>query len=772
MIAAALVAGGKCSTGGFLRHLKAFAVFALTFGISARQPASAPLLGFNPQSTKTELNWEQRFRAIPDAKRVHANMTRLAAHPHNVGSEDQKKNAEWLVARYKEWGWDAHIEQFDVLYPTPKTRVLELVGSGSFKAKLEEPPLPDDPYTKEKSTQLPGFNIYSADGDVTAPLVYVNYGMLNDYDELERNGISVKGAIVISRYGGGWRGLKPKLAYEHGAVGCIIYSDPADDGYVQGDILPKGPMRPPGGIQRGSVADATLYAGDPLTPDIGSVPGAKRLKISEAKTLMRIPVLPVGYGDAQPFLEALDGRVVPAAWRGGLPLTYHFGPGPAKVHLKLAFNWEQKPVLDVIATMKGSEEPDVWIVRGNHYDGWVNGANDPISGQSALLEEARALGELAKQGWRPKRTLIYTAWDGEEPGLLGSTEWGETHAEELSKHVALYLNTDETGRGFLGAGGSHSLEQLVNDVAKDIMDPETKVPVWKRQQAAALLQGGRRPRAGRGNSEESASRQTLPLEAIGSGSDFSVFLDHLGIASLNLGFGGEDRSGTYHSAYDTPWFEDKFGDKSEAYGVALAQTAGTLIMRMAGADILPYDFTILTNTLKGYDSDLKALVKSLQGAAELRKRNIDMGLYALVNDPQNPVHAPGPLAAPPNMDFSGLDNAIADLGRAAVQYRMATTRIGSLAPEKRRALNAELALAERHLTSEQGLPGRPWIRHLLYAPGTYTGYGAKTIPGVREALEQGRYQEAQEQLALVSKALTGEAALIEQLAEGFAAAAQ
>jgi N-acetylated-alpha-linked acidic dipeptidase len=727
------------------------------------------LLGFTAQSSKAERDWEERFRGIPDAKRIHTNMAQLAAHPHNVGSDCQRKNAEWLVARYKEWGWEAHIEQFDVLYPTPKIRVLELVGPAGFKAKLDEPPLPGDPYSEEKTTQLPGFNIYSADGDVTAPLIYVNYGMLADYEELERNGISVKGAIVISRYGGGWRGLKPKLAYEHGAVGCIIYSDPADDGYVQGDVLPKGPMRPAGGVQRGSVADTTVYPGDPLTPGIGSVPGAKRLKISEAETLMHIPVLPIGYGDAQPLLAALEGRVVPAGWRGGLPLTYHFGPGPAGVHLKLQFNWDQKPVLDVIATMRGSEEPDVWIIRGNHYDGWVNGANDPISGQSALLEEARAFGELAKQGWRPKRTLIYAAWDGEEPGLIGSTEWAETHAQELSAHAAVYVNTDETGRGFLGAGGSHSLEELVNAIAKDITDPETKASVWKRQQAAMLMRQGRR----RGSANEDVlNRGTLPLEAIGSGSDFGAFLDHLGIASLNLGFGGEDRSGTYHSAYDTPWFEDRFGDKDHVYGPVLAQTAGTLVMRVADADILPYDFKILADTVKAYGSELKGLVKSLQDDAKTRKRNIDMGLYALTNDPQNPVHAPELLNPPSNLDFSGIDDSIANLEKAAAHFSEAEGKIAGLSADKRKSLNAELALTERKLISEQGLPRRPWVKHLLYAPGTYTGYGAKTIPGVREALEQGRYQEAQEQLVIVTKALQDEGVFIERIATELASASR
>jgi N-acetylated-alpha-linked acidic dipeptidase len=757
-------------SGESLRRLIAPLVCLCLVDVTAAQQATAPqnFLGFSAKSAKTEQEWEERFRKIPEPSRIHANMLQLSSHPHNVGSEAQRQNAEWLVARYKEWGWDAHIERFDVLFPTPKTRLLELVGPTRFVAKLDEPALPGDPYSKEKSTQLPGYNIYSADGDVTAPLIYANFGMPADYEELERNNISVKGAIVITRYGGGWRGLKPKLAYEHGAVGCIIYSDPADDGYGQGDVLPKGPMRPPDGVQRGSVADTTLYPGDPLTPGVGSVPGAKRLAISEAKTLMHIPVLPIGYGDALPLLKALEGRVVPAGWRGGLPLTYHFGPGPAKVHLNLAFDWGQKPVLDVIATMRGSEEPDVWLVRGNHYDGWVNGANDPISGQSSLLEEARALGELAKQGWKPKRTLIYAAWDGEEPGLIGSTEWVETHAEDLSRHAALYLNTDESGRGFFGAGGSHSLEQLVNDVSKDITDPETNVSIWKRQQAALLIRGGHRPggspRAGAG---DHVARPTLPLEAIGSGSDFAAFLDHLGIASLSLGFGGEDSSGTYHSAYDNPWFEDHFGDKDERYGQALAQTAGTVIMRVADADVLPYDFTILTQTLKTYDSELKALLKSLTDDAETRKRNIDLGLYTLTNDPQNPVRPAAPLPIPPAMDFSPLDDSIAALEKTASAAQQAESKWLELSSEKRKELNEKLATAERKFAYEGGLPGRPWVRHLLYAPGTLTGYGAKTIPGVREALEQMRFQEAKEQLALAAKVIRDEAEYIKQITEQF-----
>ena len=755
--------------GGLLRkHLTIPLLISLALlapGQSA-PPSATQLLGFSPETAKTELNWEARFRAIPDAKRVHENMLHLAAHPHHVGSAYQRENAEWLVARYKEWGWDAHIEQFDVLFPTPKERVLELIAPSKYVAKLDEPPLPEDPYTHEKTTQLPGYNIYSADGDVTAPLVYVNNGMPADYEVLERHNISVSGAIVISRYGGGWRGLKPKLAAEHGAVGCIIYSDPIDDGYAQDEVLPKGPMRPPAGIQRGSVSDTTLYPGDPLTPGIASVPGAKRLKISDAQTIMKTPVLPIGYEDAKPLLAALAGPVVPAEWRGGLPLTYHFGPGPAKVHLKLAFDWGQKPVLDVIATMKGSEEPDVWLVRGNHYDGWVNGADDPISGQSALLEEARALGALAKQGWRPKRTLIYAAWDGEEPGLIGSTEWAELHAAELSQKAALYLNSDENGRGFFGAGGSHDLEALANDVTKEITDPETNGSVWKRQQASLAVRGTRR--GGGSPNEDILTQTTLPIEAIGSGSDFAAFLDHFGIASLSIGYGGEDRSGTYHSAYDTPWFTDHFGDKEEVYGPVLAQTAGILMMRFADADILPYDFTPMARTLKQYDTELKALVKSLQKDALTRKRNIEANVYSLADDPHQRLQAPFSLVPPPDMDFSSLDDAIISLEKAAAHFNASRPAMAALSTERRKALNAQLTTADRKLIGDQGLPRRPWVRNLIYAPGVYAGYGVKTIPGVREALEQGRFPEATEQLHIVDKAISAEAAYIEKIVATFA----
>ncbi|HSM86990.1 MAG TPA: M28 family peptidase, partial [Candidatus Limnocylindrales bacterium] len=440
--------------------------------LSAANSGDEPLYGFTASSSHSERDWENKLRAIPDPKIMRDNMQRLSARPHHLGSAYDKQNAEWILSQFKSWGLDAHIETFDVLFPTPKERVLELIAPTHYTAKLLEPPVAGDPTSSQQSEQLPTYNAYSIDGDVTGKLVYVNYGLPKDYEDLDRLGVSVKGAIVIARYGHSWRGIKPKVAAEHGAIGCIIYSDPRDDGYFQDDVFPQGPMRNENGVQRGSVMDMTLYPGDPLTPGVGATGHVKRMAIKDSPTITKIPVLPISYGDARPLLAALQGPMAPESFRGGLPVPYHVGPGPAQVHLKVRFNWDTRPAYDVVFKIPGSQSPDQWIVRGNHHDAWVNGAEDPISGQIALLEEARALGELLKRGWKPKRTIIYCAWDGEEPMLLGSTEWAEFHADELRQHAAIYINTDGNGRGFLGVEGSHSLEKFVNGVARDITDPE------------------------------------------------------------------------------------------------------------------------------------------------------------------------------------------------------------------------------------------------------------------------------------------------------------
>ena len=672
--------------------------------LSAKQPDQSSLLGFTPVSAKVELDLEKRFQAIPDPERMRANMQLLSARPHHVGSIYDEQNAEWILTQYKQWGWDAHIETFDVLFPTPKARLLEM---GSFQATLEEPTIPVDPTSNQKDEQLPTYNAYSPDGDVTAPLIYVNYGLVDDYEQLARYGISVKGAIVLARYGHSWRGIKPKLAAEHGAIGCIIYSDPADDGYVQDAVFPDGPMRPADGVQRGSVLDAPLYPGDPLTPGIGATSDAKRLKREDAPSLPKIPTLPISYADARPLLAALQGPVAPKNWRGGLPLTYRIGPTAIKVHLQLAFNWDLKPVYDVIATMRGSEEPDVWVLRANHYDAWVNGAEDPISGQVAMLEEARALGQLARAGWKPKRTIMYMSWDGEEPMLLGSTEWAEQHDKELRKHAAIYINSDSNERGYLVVQGSHSLEPLVNEAARSIEDPETKASVWKRWQAAKLLNGSPQER------KDAASRSDLRIGALGSGSDFSAFLDHLGIASLDSSYDGEDDGGIYHSIYDDFYWYTHFGDTTFAYGRALAQTNGTLVLRMAQADLLPYDFASLADTLHVYAGELKALLETQRTEAADRKAALESNAYGLTNDPRHPMVAPraGDTAVPQLCasrtmrwpPWTRLPRAMA---------KPAPQQAGKAIPDANlKVLNEELTQAERKLTSQDGLPRRPWMRH-------------------------------------------------------------
>ncbi|MFZ1055159.1 MAG: PA domain-containing protein, partial [Opitutaceae bacterium] len=405
--------------------------------------------GFKAASAVAELEQEKLFDAAIDPAELRSWLEEMSSEPNQVGSPHDKANAEFTLAKFKEWGWDAHLEEFSVLYPTPKSVSLELVAPTPYKALLSEPAIDGDKTSGHAAGGLPPYNVYGADGDVTADLIYVNFGTPEDYAELDRRGLDVRGKIAIARYGKCWRGLKPKLAQEHGAVGCIIYSDPHEDGYWAGDVYSKGGNRPEYGVQRGSVADITQYSGDPLTPGVGATKDAKRLAISDAKTLLKIPVLPISYGDAKAFLAALEGPVAPAGWRGALPFTYHIGPGPAKAHLAVVSDWSLKTIYDVIAVMKGSTYPNQWVIRGNHHDGWVFGAWDPLAGNIAVMAEAKAIGSLAKAGWKPKRTLVYASWDAEEPGLIGSTEWAETHAAELQKKAVLYVNSDTNGRGFL-----------------------------------------------------------------------------------------------------------------------------------------------------------------------------------------------------------------------------------------------------------------------------------------------------------------------------------
>ena len=721
----------------------------------AATPGANELEGFSTAAAAAQLQLEARFDSDLAAADQRTWMQQMSSQPNHVGSAHDKANAEFQLAKFREWGWDASIETFSVLYPTPREVSVELVAPTHFKARLSEPPIAGDSTSSQTKDELPAYNVYGADGDVTADLVYVNHGMPDDYKELERQGVSVKGRIVLTRYGGGWRGLKPKLAYEHGAVGCLIYSDPRDDGYGEGDTYPKGGYRPPDAMQRGSVQDLTLYSGDPLTPGVGSVPGVKRLALKDAKTVLKIPVLPISYAAAQPLLAALGGPVAPAGWRGGLPLTYHVGPGPAKVHMKVLSNWDQKPLYDVVAKIRGSQEPERWIIRGNHHDGWVFGATDPLSGQVALMAEAKAIGKLVKDGWQPRRTLVYTSWDGEEPGLLGSTEWAELHAAELKNKAVLYVNSDTNTRGFLQAEGSHALQHFLSQVARDVKDPETGASTLARSLAARRVAAYET--AGGAEAAHLGANGDLQLGALGSGSDYTPFLQHLGISSLNLAFGGEADYGVYHSAYDSFDHFRRFVDPTFEYGVALAKVAGRVVLRAAQAELIPVHETDFAASVAGYAEELHKLCEGMRTRTRELGKLLDDEAFKLAANPAQPRGPPPRADDVPYLNFSELDNAVQKLEQSAKAFDKeyarldATNDAGSSGARER--MNSTLATLEQSLTDAHGLPGRDWYQHMIYAPGAHTGYGVKTLPGIREAIEERRWDEANQYIGVVSRAL-------------------
>jgi N-acetylated-alpha-linked acidic dipeptidase len=704
------------------------------------------IIGFYQQNVEKQLNAESAFDKNLSAENIGATMKILSAKPHNISSPGSKANAEYLLSQFKKFGWDAEIETFHVLFPTPKTRVLEMTSPTTYKAILKEPALKEDP-TSGQEGQLPTYNAYSADGDVTGELVFVNYGLPQDYEVLERMGIDVKGKIVIAKYGHSWRGTKPKVAQEHGAIGCIIYSDPMDDGYFQGDVYPKGPFKNEYGVQRGSVMDMVIYPGDPLTPGVGATEDAKRLDRLQAPNLLKIPVLPISYHDAKPLLEALSGPNVPHNWQGALPFAYHIGPGKTAVHLKVAFNWNIVPCYDVIAKIKGDKYPDEWVIRGNHQDAWVNGTSDPVSGLSSLMEEAKSIGEMLRNGWKPARTLVYCAWDGEEPGLLGSTEWLETHEKELQQKAVVYINSDNNERGYFYAEGSHALEPLIDEISKTVIDPQTNVSLFDRRKARQLV-----TTTNTDGRKKIMDEKEMKLGAMGSGSDYSSFIQHAGIPSLDLGFGGEGSGGEYHSIYDDYYDFTHFKDPGFHYEVALAQTAGRAVLRMANADVLPFDFTHLYNTVNGYADELIKLVNDSRESTAIENKLIQSGDYRTGEDPTKTFIAPVAKSAVPYLDFSPLQNALAELKKSADSLKVVfQDKIKSNSVSD--AFNQSLYQAEQQLLNENGLPRRAWYKHTIYAPGFYTGYGVKTMPGIREAIEQRNWKEAQEQIIVDAKAI-------------------
>jgi N-acetylated-alpha-linked acidic dipeptidase len=720
-----------------------------TYFMTFRSIALAALLASSSLAMAQVSPEQAKREAVLDAS-VSASeqmgwLKQMASAPNHVGSAHDKANAEFILSQFKAWGWDAKIETFEVLYPTPLKTQLNLVGPVAVPLGGQEPTIPEDATSANLKDALPPYVAFQGDGDVTADVVYVNYGLPADYAALARRGISVKGKIALARYGGGWRGLKPKLAQEQGAIGALIYSDPANDGYATADTYPNGGSRPDTGVQRGSVADMTTYPGDPGTPGYGSVKGAKRIDRKDAVTIMKIPTLPISYGDAMKIFAQLKGPIVPDNFRGALPITYRTGgDGSVKLHLQVESDWSLKPVYNVIAMLKGKDRPDEWVVRGNHHDGWVFGAADPLSGEVAMLSEAKALGQLAKAGWRPSRTIVYASWDAEEPMLLGSTEWVETHEAELKAKAIIYINTDGNGRGFLGAEGSHQYSHLVNQVAADVKDPQTGVSVLERARAklrADAFDGGR---VDADELKAAEAGGDLPMGALGSGSDYSSFLQHAGVPSLNLGFGGEGESaGSYHSIYDSYDHFVRFDDPGLAYGAALSKTVGRVVLRIADADTPPLRFGDLAATVHIYLGEVKALIDSRRKQDEKRAGLLSGNAFALASDPLAPVAAPLAEAPTPIIELAALENAVARLEASAKAYDAAYAAKGAgLAAATRGRLNAALLGIDQALLIPEGLPGRNWYRHALYAPGRFTGYGAKTLPGVREAVEERRFADA------------------------------
>jgi len=694
------------------------ALFLFLAALCAAPQEPPALRGFPQAAWKTEYERESKFRALIEPDRLKDYMRIMSEEPHHAGSRGSMDVAQYVLGLLRSWGLDARIEAFEALVPYPTFRSLDLIAPVKYKARLKEPVIKEDKDSAD-ADQLPTYHAYAAAGDVTGQLVYVNYGLPDDYAELDRLGITVKGRIVIARYGRSWRGAKVKLAQEHGAIGCLIYSDPRDDGYFQGDVYPKGPFRPPQGVERGSVMDMPLYVGDPLSPGWASERGSKRLPASEAKTLMKIPSLPISYDDAKPLLENLDGPVAPEPWRGALPITYHIGPGPATVRLKVEFDWGTRPLYDVIATIPGNEFPNQWVLWGNHHDAWVNGAHDPVSGAIAVLETARAFADLTKNGWRPKRTIKLALWDGEEFGLLGSTEWVEKRRAELDRKLVAYLNSDSNGRGKLRASGSPTLQKFMEEVARDIADPLSSKSVL----AAALESSPR---------QKSDKAPEFRLAPLGAGSDYVAFAHHVGIASVNAGFSGGDPGGVYHSIYDSfEWFT-RFSDSNYVYGRALAQLMGTALMRLADAPVVPFEFQGFVKNVRDWRLDLAKAVEASGGS----------------------------------LDFSDVDTALGHIEHGASAYETALTAFLARPDFPPRSslerLNEAVYRSERVLAPAPGLPGREWYKNQIFAPGLYTGYGAKTLPAVREAVENKQWSVAQAQLKTLAATLEAFAQRIEE----------
>jgi N-acetylated-alpha-linked acidic dipeptidase len=675
---------------------------SLLFSFARAREGAGGIRGFFPARTRSERDLEAKFRNIPDASHAESALRHLTSQPHTAGTEASHQVAEWLRDQYRSYGFEADIVAYSVWMAQPREVRLDLVAPVKKALASPEQPVEGDQETYD-SRAVAAFNTYSPSGEVTAPVVYVNYGTPEDYAELDSLGVSVEGKIAVARYGRNYRGIKSRLAEEHKALGLIIFSDPADDGYTAGDPYPRGPWRPMSGIQRGSVLYTEIYPGDPLTPGLGATPNAKRIAPADAANLPHILTMPINAQDATAVLEKLGGPHVPRKWQGGLPFTYHIGPGQSEVHMKLVMDFQQRPIYDVIAKLHGTDDGE-WVVMGNHHDAWVFGAADPGSGTAVMLETARALGELTRGGWKPRRTIVMCEWDGEEPGLLGSTEWVEANRAQLEAKAVAYVNTDVgvTGPNF-GASATPSLKDLVRDVAREVQDPRTGRTIydlWREHssQAKEAPTGTARPEP------KAETPGEAPIGALGAGSDFCPFYDFAGIPSMDMGFNGD--YGVYHSLYDDFNWMKQFGDPTFSYHATLARLLGTVALRLDEADILPFDYPTYASEIARMESDLVARVGEQKGSEAADLRSISESSAQLTNSAS---HASAALRA---------------------------ISPASLTPATQRELNRALVGVEQSLLTPDGLAGRPWYKHTIYAPGSYAGYAAEVLPGVNEALDR------------------------------------
>jgi N-acetylated-alpha-linked acidic dipeptidase len=692
--------------------------------VSQNRNDNEPLLGFTSQSAQLQRRREQQFRSVPTPQSAREHLRRLTSAPHVAGTKEDYETAIYVRDQMRSFGLKAELDEYDVLLPYPRRpAIVEMVSPRRQRLLVTEAIVPEDSSSRHPRI-IPLFNGYSASGDVTAPLVYVNYGLPSDYEALKKLGVSVSGKIALARYGNSFRGVKAKVAEEQGAVGLIIYSDPADDGYAQGDVYPKGPWRPESSAQRGSVQYLFQYPGDPLTPGQPSVPGTVRLKIEEASDLTRLPVQPISYGEARKLLVVLRGPLRPKGFQGGLPFAYHVGgTRDVRVHLKTEMDYQIRKIWNVVARIDGEAERDRWVVMGNHRDAWTFGAVDPNSGSTAMLEAARGFGVLLKNGWRPRRTIILCSWDGEEYGLIGSTEWVENHAAALRDKAVAYLNMDAAVSGAnFGASGVPSLWKAIREATRAVNDPKTGKTVYQQWQDRVREE---RPEAdsSMGNGEGAGEAR---IGALGSGSDYTPFLQHLGVPSVDMGFGGD--YGVYHSAYDSFHWMSRFGDPTFAYHVAAAQLWGTLALRLADAEALPFDYSSYAGEIREFFNVSLRTAKSRRLADRFSEKEM---LDALE-------------------EFS---REAARVEKRRDEALGALAKSDGAAAARLQRINDALISAERAFIDDRGLKGRPWYKHQIYAPGFYTGYAAQPLPDFRQALDDRNGAVAKESLERIVAAI-------------------